>query len=252
VGDRITYVGHSTVRLELGGTTLLTDPLTRRRFLHAVRQVPPVAPAVTDGVDAVLASHLHMDHLDFPSMKPLGTDVELVVPAGGARVVARRGYRNATELRPGDVTRVGSVEVTATEADHDGRRWPLGPSVEALGFVLRGAGHSLYFAGDTDLFDGMAELGEIDVALLPIGGWGPKQGTSEGHLDARSAAEAVALIRPRIAVPIHWGTYLRRGLAGRREKLLGGPPREFAAEVARRAPETEARVLAPGESLDLR
>jgi L-ascorbate metabolism protein UlaG (beta-lactamase superfamily) len=251
VSDRVTFVGHSTVRLELGETTLLTDPLLRERFLHGFRQAPPVASEVTTGVDAVLASHLHMDHLDFASMRKLGKDVEIVLPAGGARVVRRRGYRNATEMRPGDSTRVGAVEVIATEADHDGRRWPIGPAVEALGFLLRTPQASVYFAGDTDLFEGMRELGEVDLALLPIGGWGPKSGETEGHLDPQSAAEAVELIRPRIVVPIHWGTYLRIGLARSRPELLTEPARRLAEEVGRRAPEVEVRVLQAGESLQL-
>jgi len=251
VSDRVTFVGHSTVRLELGGTTLLTDPLTRGRFLHTFRQVPPVGPETTAEVDAVLASHLHMDHLDFGSMRALGREIEVVVPAGGARVVRRRGYRRATELRPGESARVGAVEITATDADHDGRRWPLGRAVEALGFLLRTDAASVYFAGDTDLFEGMAVLGDIDVALLPIGGWGSHGGDREGHLNPERAAEATALIRPRIVVPIHWGTYLRAGLARSRPELLTDPPRRLVEEVARRAPEVEVRVLSPGESLEL-
>jgi L-ascorbate metabolism protein UlaG (beta-lactamase superfamily) len=251
VGDRVTFVGHSTVRLELGGTTLLTDPLTRRRFLHVFRHAPPVEPGLLEGIDAVLVSHLHGDHLDFPSLRPVGKDVEVVVTAGGARIVRRRGYRHTTELDPGEKTRIGTVEVSATDAHHDGRRYPIGPRVEALGYVIRTPSRSVYFAGDTDLFDGMADLGEIDLALLPIGGWGPRSAEGEGHLDPGLAAEAAALIRPRIVVPVHWGTYLRVGLARSRPELLTEPARRLVDEVARRAPEVGVKVLQPGESLAL-
>lgn len=249
MNDRVTFVGHSTVRLELGGTTLLTDPILRRRFLHVVRHAPPPPAGVERGIDAVLISHLHPDHLDFPSLKRVGRDVEVIVPAGGAWLLRRRGFGRVTELRPGESARVGAVEAVATPAVHDGRRYPVGPAVEALGFELRAPSRRVYFAGDTDLFDEMRELAGIDLALLPIGGWGPKVG--EGHLDPRSAAEAAAMIRPRVVVPIHWGTYLRAGLLSRQPELIADPPREFATAIAELAPAVEVQVLAPGEGIDL-
>jgi L-ascorbate metabolism protein UlaG (beta-lactamase superfamily) len=250
VADRITFLGHSAVRLELAGTTLLTDPLLRRRFLHAPRAVPAPPAEILDGVDGLLVSHLHMDHLDFRSIRGLDRDTNVLVPEGGERVVRRRGFRNVTELAPGARSRIGAVEVVATEADHDGRRWPIGPPVEAVGFDLRAPGARVYFAGDTDLFEGMASLGPgIDVALLPIGGWGPRVGA--GHLDPQRAARAAAMMRPRIVVPIHWGAYLRVGLANRRPHLLTEPPRELVAQMAELAPEVEVRVLEPGSSMEL-
>jgi L-ascorbate metabolism protein UlaG (beta-lactamase superfamily) len=247
--DRITFVGHSTVRLDLGAVALLTDPLLRRRFLHVVRHAPEPSPSIARDVDAVLLSHLHPDHLDLPSLSRVGPEAVLVVPAGAARLLRRRGFGRITELRPGESTRVGEVEVRATPAVHDGRRYPIGPAVDALGFDLRAPGHRIYFAGDTELFDEMEELAGTDLALLPIGGWGPRVG--RGHLDPRRAAEAAAMIRPRSVVPIHWGTYLRAGLAGRRPSLIAGPAREFVERLAELAPGVEARVLEPGASLEL-
>jgi L-ascorbate metabolism protein UlaG (beta-lactamase superfamily) len=248
VSDRVTFVGHSTVRLDLGGVALLTDPLLRRRFLHVVRHAPEPSASIARGVDAVLVSHLHPDHLDLPSLSRVGAEAELVVPAGAARFLRRRGFRRVTELRPGEAMRVGEVEVRATSAAHDGRRYPIGPSVDALGFDVRAPGRRVYFAGDTDLFDEMEELAGTDVALLPIGGWGPRVGP--GHLDPRRAAEAAAMIRPRLVVPIHWGTYLRLGL-GRRPRRIGAPALEFVERLAELAPQVEARVLEPGASIEL-
>jgi L-ascorbate metabolism protein UlaG (beta-lactamase superfamily) len=172
------------------------------------------------------------------------------VPAGGGRLVARRGFRDVTELAEGERLTVGAVDVSATRAVHDGRRLKVGPRVAALGYELASQQRRVYFAGDTDLFHGMDELaGGLDVALLPIGGWGPSVG--RGHLDARKAAEAAAMLRPRLAIPIHWGTFLRLGLGRRAEELLREPPRRFAAQLAERAPEVDAAVLEPGESLSL-
>lgn len=230
--------------------TLLTDPLLRRRFLHAPRAVPAPPAEVLDDVDGLLVSHLHMDHLDFPSIRRLDRETPVILPAGGERVVRRRGFRHITGLVPGGRAEVGSVDVVATPADHDGRRWPIGRSVEAIGFDLRAPATRVYFAGDTDLFDGMARLGPgIDVALLPIGGWGPK--VQRGHLDPERAARAAAMMRPRIVVPIHWGAYLRIGLSRRRPGLLTEPPRELVARMAELAPGVEVKVLQPGESLPL-
>jgi L-ascorbate metabolism protein UlaG (beta-lactamase superfamily) len=113
------------------------------------------------------------------------------------------------------------------------------------------AGACVYFAGDTSLFDGMAELTArpIDVALLPIWGWGPKIGA--GHMDPAEAARAAALIRPAVAVPIHYGTYFPRGIGARRHRTFAEPPRRFVAETARLAPDVDVRVVAPGASMAL-
>jgi L-ascorbate metabolism protein UlaG (beta-lactamase superfamily) len=121
---------------------------------------------------------------------------------------------------------------------------------QALGFVVEG-GARVYFAGDTDLFDGMARIGAdaLDVALLPVWGWGLRIGP--GHLDPERAARAAARLRPRIAVPIHWGTFLPVGLRRRHGHLLRTPGRAFAEQMATWAPEVRAAVLAPGESLEL-
>jgi L-ascorbate metabolism protein UlaG (beta-lactamase superfamily) len=215
-----------------------------------VRHASEPAPEVCERIDAVLVSHLHHDHLDFPSLRRVGTEVPVIAPAGGGRVIARRGFREVTELAAGESLAVGAMDVTATRAVHDGRRLKLGPRVEALGYVLTTPQRRIYFAGDTDLFRGMGELaGDLDVALLPIGGWGPNVG--RGHLDARKAAEAAAMLRPRLVVPIHWGTFLRLGLGRHAEKLLREPGRRFAAQLAERAPEVDVAVLEPGESLSL-
>ena len=111
--------------------------------------------------------------------------------------------------------------------------------------MLEGARH-VYFAGDTDLFDGMEAIGgNLDVALLPVAGWGKKLGP--GHLDAARAATAASLLRPRMAVPIHWGTF--RPVSERGDP--GHPEREFRDRAAKIAPAVDVRILAPGEKLDL-
>jgi L-ascorbate metabolism protein UlaG (beta-lactamase superfamily) len=249
--DRITYVGHATVLIEIGGARLLTDPVLRPRLLGLIHRHPPEPVAhVTEDIDAVLLSHLHHDHLDFASLKRVGRATPVIVPAGAARTLRRRGFTNAIELRVGERTTAGGTAITATRAVHEGRRFKVGPAVEAAGYVIEAGGRRVYFAGDTDLFAEMDELaGRIDVALLPIAGWGPRLGA--GHLNPRSAAEAAARIRPRIVVPIHWGTLVRRDMRPGAAESLGEPPRRFAAQLSELAPGVELSVLEPGGSLDL-
>ena len=233
--------------LELGGVRLLTDPVLRPGFAHIRRHAAPPAADVTERVDAVLISHLHADHLDLPSLRRLARHVRLVVPNGAGTFLRRNGFAHVQELAPGESLDVEGVEVVATRAVHDRRRWPLSARRHPLGFVVRGP-RSVYFAGDTDLFEDMDGLEpDLDVALLPVWGWGPRLGP--GHLDPERAARAVQLLLPRVAVPIHWGTFYPRGQ--RLGDRLTAPPRQFAERVAELAPEVIVRVLEPGESLAL-
>jgi L-ascorbate metabolism protein UlaG (beta-lactamase superfamily) len=238
------------VLLELDGVRLLTDPVLRNRVWHLRRQVPGADATKYADVDAVLVSHLHFDHLDLPSLKRLGRSVPLVVPRGGGSLLVRRGFRRVVEVEPGEEVRIGALTILATHAEHDGLRLPLlplGAKAPALGYVLRGS-RRIYFAGDTDLFEGLVEIGrDLDVALLPIWGWGPSAGP--GHLDPRRAAEALRLLRPLLAVPIHWGTYAPLGLGRVQSTLQSDPVKAFRREAAGIAPEVKVRVLGLGETL---
>ncbi len=232
--------------IELGGVRLLTDPVLRRRVAHLRRHPPPPDPAITSALDAVLISHLHYDHLDLPSLRRLSAS-RVLAPRGSGGYLVRAGVRGVEELSAGEAVEVGGVPVAAVPASHDDRRRPAGgPRADPLGFVA-GAARRVYFAGDTDLFGGMEALGPLDAALLPVAGWGPALGP--GHMDAAAAAKAAALIRPRVVVPIHWGTY--RPLFARRGPWFVDPPRAFAARVAEEAAEVEVAVLDPGGSLEL-
>ncbi len=223
---------------------VLTDPLLRRRAAHLLRASRPPEPG---NVDAVLVSHGHYDHLDLASLTRLPRDIPVILPRGLGRLVEARGFGNVIEVEAGDEVAVGGLVVRATQADHPGRAAP-GRTGLTVGFAVLGS-RRVFFAGDTDLFpemDGLVD--DLDVALLPIWGWGPTMGI--GHLDPERAAEALVLLRPKTAVPIHWGT-LRPFYKSAKARYLREPPGAFAAAAARLAPEVTIRVLAPGEQLEL-
>ncbi|HEY4427126.1 MAG TPA: MBL fold metallo-hydrolase [Solirubrobacteraceae bacterium] len=240
----VTWIGHATALIELDGVKLLTDPVLGDRVGPLVRIGRSVPLGLADRVDAVLISHLHADHADIPSLRRLHASTRILAPRGAAHWLARRGFDDVEELGPGEHAAIGTVRVTATPAAHRGGRWPIGPASEAIGFVAAGS-QSCYFAGDTDLYPEMSELRErIDLALLPISGWGPRTGS--GHLDHARAAAAARVIAPRVVVPIHWGT-LARPWPFPAPPEPGLPAREFATAMAAEAPTVEVRVLAPGE-----
>ncbi len=247
---RVTYVGHATVMVEMDGISLLTDPVLRRRVGPLRRHGPAPDRRSTEDVDAVLISHLHHDHADVPSLRRLSRAVPVFASPGAGDFLERLGFTTVHELAPGDSGDVGGVRIAATEANHPtgGRR--LERSSRAVGFELTGQ-RSIYFAGDTDLFDGMEAIGggRLDLALLPIWGWGTNIGT--GHLDPERAARAAALLSPRTVIPIHWGTLYPLGLARLRPGPLRSPPRDLATWMRDLAPQVELRVLAPGEATSL-
>ena len=243
--DRLTYIGHATTLLRLDGVTILTDPMLRDWLGPLHRQGPSPDPLLAKAADLVLISHLHRDHLDLPSLKRIPSSAPLVIPRDAARLASKSGAQDIRELGVGEAISVGGVEVEGVRAVHgrhrDGHR---GPEIAPLGFLLRRAGRTVYFAGDTDLFPEMSELGSVDLALLPIWGWGSSVG--QGHLDPQRAARAVELIRPRLVVPIHWGTFYPAGLRWLRPEPLTDPAREFTRLVSELETSAEVRVLEPG------
>jgi L-ascorbate metabolism protein UlaG (beta-lactamase superfamily) len=241
--DVLTWLGHSTVRIELDGERVVTDPVLRWRVVH-LRRAAAVPDSAVAGVDTVLVSHSHFDHLDLPSLSLLDRSVRVVVPRGAGRLVRRRGFESVVEVEEGDALELGAVRVHVVHAEHGSVRRPFGVRARPVGYLLRGS-RTVYFAGDTDLFAAMRELRPVDVALLPVGGWGPT--LPAGHLDPGRAAEALVLIEPAVAVPIHWGTF-RTPLAARPDDRAA---QAFARAAAAVSPAVRVRVLRIGESCAL-
>lgn len=247
--DDLTYIGHATTLVRIDGTAVLTDPLLRTWLGPLRRQGPPPESALAEVADVVLLSHLHRDHLDLPSLRTIPASTPLIAPSGASRWLARAAAEQIIEVNRGESTAIGELEITAVPARHDGHRDRRGRQIEPVGYIIEGGGRRIYFAGDTDLFPEMAELGPIDLALLPIWGWGTWVG--EGHLDPKRAAQALRMIRPRVAVPIHWGTLYPAGLRRFRPQFLTEPPLEFTRLARQVTPDVEVRILQPGEETQL-
>lgn len=247
----VTWLGHSTVLVDVAGVRVLTDPVLTASVAHLRRHREVPTPA---HVDVVAISHVHMDHLHPRSLRRVtGAATRLVVPAGAAPFLRRAGSGSVIEVRVGDVVELsrndsaGRVALQAVTAEHSDRRGVHSRRrAPALGYVIRAGGRTLYFAGDTGPFDAMEAIGPVDVALLPIWGWGLSLG--DHHLDPATAAEAAARLRAERVIPIHWGTYSpRRGRRGP-PAWLDRPLGEFRAALAARDLGDRLIALRPGES----
>jgi L-ascorbate metabolism protein UlaG (beta-lactamase superfamily) len=253
-GDLVVrWLGHASTVLDLAGARILTDPLLLRHAGLLRRRGERPERVHWSGPDAVLLSHLHHDHAELGSLG-LVHGVPVLTGAANARWLRAHGVEG---VAIGDRSwwRVPGtlVEVRLVPAVHGHRPMPHRPNA-AHGFLVRGGGRVVWFAGDTAPYPAMADLpaladAAIDLALVPVGGWGPR--LSGGHMDPVEAARACAAAGVRAAVPVHWGTLhapvSRRLPPGWMD--LAGPA--FAAAVARFAPGCRVVVLGPGEALRL-
>lgn len=200
------------------------------RLLH-LRRYAASPPAAAACADLVLVSHLHADHCHLPSLRRFGRDVPAVVPRGGEELLESLGRGRLVPVEPGDVLDLAGVRVEVLDATHDGRRLPWSRlSAPALGFRVASGGASAWFPGDTELRADMHDVAPVDLALVPVGGWGPT--LAEGHLGPQDAAEAVSRIGARWALPVHWGTFWPVGLdrlaRANHERLFSAPGDRFA------------------------
>jgi L-ascorbate metabolism protein UlaG (beta-lactamase superfamily) len=252
-GTRITFLGHASTVIEIDGLRVVTDPVLRRLVGPLYRRVPrPLTEPLADP-DVVLISHLHLDHYDPRSLRLFRRDTPILAPVGAGLSLRWRGFTDIHEVQPGERLRLGKVDIVATEAKHRGTRHPLAQRTPSLGYVLSGS-RSVYFAGDTGFFSGIADIWpeRLDVALLPIAGIGPLMPEFK-HMSPRHAVLAMELLRPRLVVPIHWGTYHLPGTS----LFRFGPdfhrraPFLFMAQAADLEPEVHTVLLRPGEALSV-
>lgn len=252
---RLTWLGHSTVVLDLDGVRLVADPLLARHAGILRRRGDTPDRLAWRGADAVLLSHLHHDHAHLSSLRRLPGIPVFTAPAS-AEWLSGKGIPDGVGLGDGEWVSVGgngSVQVRLTPAVHAHRPMPHRPN-DAHGHLVRSPSTTVWVAGDTELYPGMAELpslagSHIDVAVVPVSGWAPR--LSGGHMDHSEAARACEVVDARYAVPVHWGTL--HAPAGRHLPLgwMDRPGIAFARDVRRHAPDCTPVVLHPGQSWTL-
>jgi L-ascorbate metabolism protein UlaG (beta-lactamase superfamily) len=246
---RLTWLGHSTVVLDIDGARVLTDPLLRRHAGLLRRQGPPPLPGAWHRPDVVLLSHLHHDHAEVTSLRLL-RGVPLMSHPDNARWLRRHRLAPALSLRDDWMTVAPGVEVRQVSAVHAHRPMPHRPNA-ANGHLVRGRSGTVWIAGDTELYPEMEALpdlagGRIDLAVVPVWGWGPR--LSGGHLSPEDAARAVAMVRARFAVPVHWGTLHPPWALHLGRRWFDLPGEWFTGALAEHAPTATSIVLAPGQS----
>jgi L-ascorbate metabolism protein UlaG (beta-lactamase superfamily) len=218
-GLRVTWLGHSTLLLELDGARVLIDPVWGERaspFTFAGPRrffAPPLPIEQLPWVDAIVLSHDHYDHLDLPTVKALASRGERwIVPLGVGAHLRAWGIAPAriTELDWWDSTAAGALTITATPARHfSGRSLDDRDRTLWAGWALRGPRHRVFYSGDTALheeFDDIGErLGPFDLTLIESGAYNPMW--ADVHLGPEQAVLAHRLVRGDVMLPVHWGMF---------------------------------------------
>lgn len=207
----IKWLGHSSYRLEWQGETILLDPVLSNRVSVSSRLCALPDASVLDGVDHVLVSHAHMDHLDNATLSRIDS-CRLYLPRNSERFLTRRVMdRHAVRrFELGQTLELGSLQATPVHARHGGWRYPWQKGYFACGFILTDGRTTLYYAGDTAWDSHFEEIGECyrpDIAILPIGGYSPRWFLKSRHLCPEEAVQAAGKLGSKWVIPSHFGTY---------------------------------------------
>ncbi|TJY42791.1 MBL fold metallo-hydrolase [Cohnella pontilimi] len=246
----ITWIGHSTFLIQLGGLNIVTDPVWARRMAFQKRLAPPgVELSDMPAVDVVLVSHSHYDHLHMSSLRRLRGQKKLLVPAGLRSKMFLRGFRDTHELHWWENTTHHNVKFTFVPAQHWTRRnpWDMNRSHWGGWVIEADNGPTIYFAGDSGYFRGFSDIGQkfdIDVALLPIGAYDPEWFMSPQHVSPEEALQAFLDVRAKYFIPMHYGAF----------KLADDTPKEAlerleAARIQLEIPEEQLFLLQHGETM---
>jgi len=247
----LTWIGHATLLLQVGGVNVLTDPQFSERaspvsWAGPRRRVPPALPVeALPHIDVVLISHNHYDHLDRASVRALaaqpGGPPRFFVPLGLKRWFAGEGIVTVLEQDWWEHADVPGLRIHQVPAQHFSSRTPWDRNAVLWGgFVVEHPSLRFYFAGDTgysrDFADIRARLGPIDLAALPIGAYEPRWFMRAMHINPAEAVQAMLDLDARVGVAMHWGTFEMT------DEPIDEPPKALARALA-------AAGIAPGRFL---
>lgn len=218
-GLRITWVGHSSLLIEIDGIRILTDPVWSQRVSFSQSFgpkrffQPPIALEDLPELDAVIVSHDHYDHLDKATIKFFaGKSIPFITPMGVCKYLEDWGILKnyINEVNWGDSVMIGNCSVTATPSRHFSGRGIFN-RMETLwaSFVIKGPRHNIFFGADSGWFPGFAEIGEafgpFDLTMLEIGAYGKYW--PDIHMGPDNATNAHLALKGNIMMPLHWATF---------------------------------------------
>lgn len=246
----LTWVGHASFLVQIGGVSALVDPIFSERILAIKRLVPPgLTRATLPTIDVVLVTHNHRDHMDAASLEALDRSVHAIVPKGLGSWFQKRGFAQVTELEWWQHARVGRARFSFVPSQHWSQRSAFDRN-ESLwgGFVIDDGERRVYHSGDTAYFDGFREiasrLGPIDAAMLPIGAYEPRWFMKGQHMNPADAVQAFVDLTARRFIAMHWGTFKLT------DEPIGEPPAFLRDEWRKRGLDAAAlSVPAVGETI---
>lgn len=256
--NSLTWFGHGTFLLNVGGKKILTDPTLARRIgrspLTMGRMVPSQPDWRTiDRIDAVLITHADYDHLDMTSirmLRQLHPKMKLFVPEGVERMLEGLAKTDVTELSWGEQVRFGRLDIRFVPAVHGTRRIPyeLDSSLWG-GYIVGVGGRKIYLSGDiaegTVYRDIARKYGPVTTAIVPVGGYAPQSFNRAFHATPEGTVKIAKIMGAREIIASHWGTFALSRDSAIEQK------RAFLEAVKTQAPNTKADILRVGQSRNL-
>lgn len=253
----ITFIGHSSFLIQIGGRRLLIDPVFAERLI-ALRRLRRPGVGIKDlpPIDMVLLSHAHMDHLNRPSLRRIvahtlkmtGRAPLAIVPWGVEDLVSDLGFARVVTLEWWQTKSISGLDVTMTPCKHWGARFFKDTHRGFGGYVIAGGGHTVYHSGDTAYFDGFRKIGERlkpEVALLPIGAYNPDSYRGV-HTSPEEALQGFLDLGAQRMIPMHYGTFRlsQEPMDEPVERLMAAAIRAGVADAVHVLPEGETDVTA--------
>lgn len=252
----VTFIGHSSFLLQLGGRSVLVDPVFAKHLILLRRQRRPgLRINEMPAIDVVLLTHAHMDHLNIASLRRVVRSVQMlgkkapdvVVPWGVEDLVSGLGFSRVHGMKWWEKLEVRGLNVTLTPCKHWGARMFNDTHRGYGGYVIEAAGHSIYHSGDTAYFSGFTEIGQRlhpQLALLPIGAYFPDSYRTV-HTSPEEALRAFVEVGADWMVPMHFGTFN----LGR--EPMDEPPQRLMVEATRLGISSKVKILEEGETMRL-